>query len=322
MKIFLKIILIGVGLIAVLLLITFLYHTYQLRNEANKYPAPGKLVEIDNSKVHVYSEGDGDLTLVFMAGSGTSSPTIDFKPLWMKLKDDYRIVVVEKSGYGWSETSSNPRDIDTMLQETRKAIELSGEGEPYVLVPHSMSGLEAIYWARKYPEEIKAIVGLDPAIPDVYLNSSFKLPSKSQLYAMYFISRIGISRFMGEEGLENNIPLLKSDVLSEEDKNQLIAMFYKSTFTKNMLNEANYVKDNAKKVKKSGIPSNTPMYFFIAEGSNNSVIPNWDEILSAYLSNVDNSKYKLLDSEHYIHHEYSDFIAQEIDIFLKEIDNN
>src|SRR6056297_2909570 len=214
MKIFLKIILIGVGLIAVLLLITFLYHTYQLRNEANKYPAPGKLVEIDNSKVHVYSEGDGDLTLVFMAGSGTSSPTIDFKPLWMKLTDDYRIVVVEKSGYGWSETTSSPRDINTVLQETRKALELSGEDGPYVLVPHSMSGLEAIYWAQKYPDEVKAIIGLDPAIPDHYLNSSFKLPSKSQLFIMYFLSRIGLTRFMGKAELEKNLPLLKSEDLT------------------------------------------------------------------------------------------------------------
>ncbi len=322
MKIFFKVVLIGVGLLLVLLLLSFLYHTYQIKSEAKKYPAPGKLVQVNNNDIHVYSEGEGDHTLVFMAGSGTSSPTIDFKPLWMKLTDDYRIVVVEKSGYGWSETSSSPRDIDTVLQETRKALELSGENEPYVLIPHSMSGLEAIYWAQKYPDEVKAIIGIDPAIPDVYLNSAFKLPSKSQLYAMYFISRIGVSRFMGREGLESNIPLLKSDELSEEDKNELIAMFYKSTFTKNMLNEANFVMENARKVKNSGVPTNTPMYYFIAEDSNDSIVANWDKILSDYLTNVNNSKYKLLDSGHYIHHENSNLIAREIDNFLKEVDNN
>jgi len=36
-----------------------------------------------------------------------------------------------------------------MLEETRRALELSGEKGPYVLLPHSMSGLEAIYWAQK-----------------------------------------------------------------------------------------------------------------------------------------------------------------------------
>jgi hypothetical protein len=28
-----------------------------------------------------------------------------------------------------------------------------------------MSGLEAIYWAQKYPDEVIAIIGLDPTTP-------------------------------------------------------------------------------------------------------------------------------------------------------------
>lgn len=319
MKIFGKILLIGGGLIVVLLLLSVLYHTYQLKNEAKKYPPPGKLVQVNNNKMHVYSEGEGYLTLVFMAGSGTSSPTIDFKPIWMKLTQEYRIVVVEKLGYGWSETSSSPRDIDTMLHETRKALDLSGKNGPYVLIPHSMSGLEAIYWAQKYPDEVKAIVGIDPAIPDVYLNSTFQLPNKSQLYTMYLISRIGLSRFMGRDQLEKNLPLLKSEHLSAEDKEQLVAMFYKSSLTKTMLNEADYIEENARKVKTKGIPTNIPMYFFISEESSDIIIPNWKEVLSDYVSETKYGKYKLLDSGHYIHHEKSDILAQEAKVFLKEI---
>lgn len=322
MKLFGKFLLIGGGLIVVLLLLLVLYHTYQLKNEAKKYPPPGKLVEVDNNKMHVYSEGKGNLTLVFMAGSGTSSPTIDFKPLWMNLTEDYRIAVVEKFGYGWSETSSSPRDIDTVLFETRKALELSGENGPYVLIPHSMSGLEAIYWAQKYPDEVKAIIGLDPAIPGVYLNSTFELPKKSQLYAMYLISRIGLSRFMSRDQLEQNLPLLKSEKLSEEDKEELIAMFYKSSLTKTMLNEADYIKENARKVKAKSIPTNIPMYFFIAEKSSDIIIPNWEKLLTEYISDIEYGKVKLLDSGHYIHHEKSDTISYEIKNFLKEINKD
>jgi len=79
--------------------------------------------------------------------------------------DRYRIAVVEKSGYGWSERCNSPRDIGTMLEETRKALDLSGENGPYVLFPHSMSGLEAIYWAQKYPDEVIAIIEMDPTTP-------------------------------------------------------------------------------------------------------------------------------------------------------------
>ena len=33
-----------------------------------------------------------------------------------------------------------------------------------------MSGIEALYWANKYPDEIKGIVGLDPVVPKAYEN--------------------------------------------------------------------------------------------------------------------------------------------------------
>ncbi|MFW5794957.1 MAG: alpha/beta fold hydrolase [Bacillota bacterium] len=319
MKIFWKLLILGGGLIAALLVFSTFYHIYQLRNETQKYPPPGKLVGINNNKMHVLAEGQGDTALVFLAGSGTSSPTIDFKPLWNRLSDKYRILVVEKAGYGWSEKSATSRDIDTMVEETRKALKLSGEDGLYVLVPHSMSGLEAVYWAQKYPGEVKAIIGLDPAIPDHYLNSSFKLPSKSQLYIMYFLSRIGLTRFMGRSELEKNLPLLKSEDLTVEDKEKLTAFFYKSSLTKNMLNEIDYVKKNALRVKRKGIPSDTPMYFFIAKNSDLNIIPDWTAELSRYLEEVKNGKSKTLDTGHYIHHEKSEFIAQEIEKFLGEV---
>ncbi len=66
---------------------------------------------------------------------------------------DYRTVVVEKAGYGYSDVSDISRDIDTILEETREALTQAGEEGPYILYPHSMSGIEALYWAQKYPDE-------------------------------------------------------------------------------------------------------------------------------------------------------------------------
>ncbi len=220
-------------IVVIALIALAINHNYQLRKEVKEYPPPGSMVEVNYKKIHVIAEGKGEITLVFMAGHGTSNPTLDFKPLWTRMKDHYRIVVVEKSGYGWSETSNSPRDIDTILEETLKGLALSGEKGQFVIFPHSMSGLEAIYWAQKYPDEVKAIIGLDPTTP-----GSIDLmpePNKTQLYFMYFISRISLSRLMPESGIGDNLPLMKSEELSEKDKNQYLAVFYKSAFTKDML---------------------------------------------------------------------------------------
>ena len=96
-------------------------------SKSMNYLAPGKLVDVNGHMMHVYGCGSGAERLVFMSGSGTPCPTLDFKPLWEKLSDKYRIIVVEKAGYGWSETAKISRSISTILEETRRALELAGE---------------------------------------------------------------------------------------------------------------------------------------------------------------------------------------------------
>ena len=157
-----------------------------------KYKAPGNLVEVNGHSMHVYCIGQGKDTFVFLSGAGTSCPTLDFKPLWSLLAIDNRIAVVERAGYGWSEVTNTSRDIDIVLDETRESLKLSMIEAPYILVPHSASGLEAIYWAQKYPNEVKAIIGLDSAIPAIYDN--FKTPPAPVIDIIGFLAKIGIHK--------------------------------------------------------------------------------------------------------------------------------
>lgn len=301
---------------ALFLIVSAMNHKNQLRKEAKKYLPPGSIVAANNKKMHVYAEGAGAVTIVFMTGHGTSNPTLDFKPLWMRMADKYRIAVVERSGYGWSETSNSSRDIDTILEETRNALDLAGEKGPYVLFPHSMSGLEAIYWAQKYPDEVRAIIGLDPVTPEAI--DVIPRPRKLELYMMYFISRIGLSRFMPESEVEVNLPLMKSNELSESDKKQYMAVFYRSAFTKDMLNEINYLHANAKAVANNKTPANTPMYFFISNGQEVSAA-GWGKALTGFLSNLATVEYMHLDTGHYVHYDQSEIIAEETKAFIERL---
>ncbi len=127
--------------------------------------------EIDGHKMHVFSVGDDSKPkLVLMSGSGTVAPVYDFKILYEELVSNFRIVVIEKFGYGYSELYEGPCDIDSVIAFQREALEKARVKGPYILLPHSLSGLEAIRWKQKYPDEIKAIIGLDMAVPEVYLH--------------------------------------------------------------------------------------------------------------------------------------------------------
>ncbi len=310
-------ILIGLMLILAILVITLgINHSNQLKKEAKEYSPPGSIVEVNGKRFHVFTEGDGDITLVFMSGHGTSSPTLDFKPVWSRMKDGFRIAVIERAGYGWSEISKSPKDMETMLEETRQVLESSGQMPPYVLIPHSMAGLEALYWAQKYPHEVSAIIGLDPCTPETV--QLLPKPSRIQLNLMYFISRIGLSRLMPKSEMEANLPLLKSDDLSAEEKDQYIAIFYSRSFTMDMLREVDFLAANAEKVAQLEAPVKTPMYFFISNDQED-IAPGWREALTGYIAKIEFSKTMQLAASHYVHHDHADIIAEEAQAFLADI---
>ena len=82
---FYKVILCILGLFAVFLLFSFIRHRVLLEGEKELLTPPGQMVNVDGHKMHVYSAGEGDKTLVLMAASGTVCPSLDFKNLYTGL---------------------------------------------------------------------------------------------------------------------------------------------------------------------------------------------------------------------------------------------
>ena len=105
--------------------------------ENGKLSQIGQKVSLKDGDMSIYSEGNGDKTLVFMAGGGTCSPILDFKSLYSTLSDKYKIVVVEKFGYGFSDIIPRSRNIDVILSDTREALDKANIKGPFILVPHS-----------------------------------------------------------------------------------------------------------------------------------------------------------------------------------------
>ena len=56
-----------------------------------------------------------------------------------------------------------------------------------------MSGLEALYWAQKYPDEVEAIIGLDMAVPDHYDEMNISIPT---ITLGQYGAKLGITRWI------------------------------------------------------------------------------------------------------------------------------
>ena len=302
-----------VAVIVILILICFVYHRYRLNAEKKLREPLGQLVDINGNNTSIYVEGSGSRTLVFLSGSGTCSPILDFKSLYSLLRDDYRIVVVEKFGYGYSDIVDEDRNIQTILSETRLALNKAGIEGPYVLCPHSMSGIEALYWAQKYPDEIEAIIGLDMAVPEYYENMKINL---ALMKLGQYAADLGITRLIPTLAESDAI---KHGTLTNDEKNRYRAIFYNRTATVTMINEAKSVKDNARIVAQNGVPQ-VPMLLFISDGTGGTGFDKetWRRIQEKYISEVESGKYIELDCPHYVHDYEYGRISEEIKSFLSD----
>ena len=306
-----KLFLIIIAIIIILILAIYVNHRIRLIKEAKFLSPLGELVQVDGNNLSVYTEGDGETTLIFMSAAGTSSPILDFKSLYSCLSDKYKIAVVEKFGYGFSDVVDKSRDIDSMLEDTRAALTAAGLNAPYVLCPHSMSGLEALYWAQKYPDEVSAIIGLDMAVPLYYENMPINLPL---MRISSFAAKIGVTRLI--PGILESDAIING-TLTDTEKEIYKAVFYSRTATVTMINECESVKANAKKVQDMGIPQ-VPMLLFISDGSGGTGFDKetWRRIPKEYIAQADNAKYIELDCPHYVHNYEYKKIRENIIQFL------
>ena len=98
-------------------------HKSKLKDEEAYLNAPGRYVEVNGHVMHIMVEGneEAEITLLFLHSADVADDSVALQPLFKELKEDYKIVFVERSGVGFSDNSGSGRDIDNLLEETRQA---------------------------------------------------------------------------------------------------------------------------------------------------------------------------------------------------------
>lgn len=268
----------------------------------------GELVTINNHNIHIYRQGNENKPkIVFMSGSGTVAPVYDFKILYEKLVDDFRIIVIEKFGYGYSDIFETPCDIDTLVSIQKEALDIIGEAGPYILAPHSMAGLEAIRWKQKYPEDVCAVIGLDMAIPVVYQGWTEKELSK-KIKFMEMARKFNLQK----------LPIVCSRndrCLTSDEVKQQNLLRSRNAFNLCYINEANEVLKNADIVDRAG-NIECPTLLFTSNGK--QISKNWVEHQQNYAS-IMNAKLICFDCGHYIHYFKSEEMCSEIKEFVNKL---
>lgn len=284
----------------------------------------GTKIQVGKGKINVYSEGNGDNTIIMLSGAGVSSPVLEYRPLYRRMSDKYRIAVIEKSGYGLTESTGTARTVENMVNESREALRGADIKPPYILMAHSYSGFEAIYWANTYPDEVIAVISVDMGLPETAAEMGKVLTpekveanirSTQKLYAR--IRKRGFLTKLFRNKLENVSGLMTADYLTDDEKKLYEELFYRNLGNDDIFAENRALVSNGEAAGKTG-KLKVPAYFYISDMKVPVKQGSWRDNAVRYAESI-GAEYKLTDKGHLMYTKIPEQMAENFKEFLKAV---
>ncbi len=120
-------------------------------------------LEFNGQKINYTLSGNSGPSIVFLNGHRT--PLTSWSKVIPRISKVGTVLAYDRLDTGGSGKSSNPQDGDAIISTLNslfKAIDLS---PPYILVAHSLGGLYANLYARRYPGKTGAVVFVEAGHP-------------------------------------------------------------------------------------------------------------------------------------------------------------
>lgn len=336
-----KVLKIFIIIFIILIVLSTIINQILFRVEKSKYSIYGQYVEVDDKEMYISILGEGENTIVILPGSGCVGSTVLYRPLAKELAKNNKVIIVEYFGYGFSDDTNKDRSAENIVEETRKALSKVCPEEEYILMPHSISGIYSLYWSIQYPEEIKAIIGLDMTVAQLEDENNidwelFKQKAgitKENYYNRSYplilnplVKEMGIMRWVNNIYNKDSYTTLKSFNLYSEQELQVLKKEYNRYPSMAILKE--YHKDmtnnNIKKLQNTKLPINLPVLHFRAtkpiEVINEYMGMDTISIIGQTITNSEIQKIEIIEGSHEtIYLERIDEIVEKTNQFINSI---
>lgn len=128
-------------------------------------PEPGpSFVAVDGRDVAIDCRGEGQPTVLLESGLGGRMGTWDV--VIEEIAKTARVCRYDRPTSGTDGPADLPRTADRMVEQLRSWLAAAGETPPYVLVGHSLGGLNVQLFARQHSDEVLGVVFVDAIHPD------------------------------------------------------------------------------------------------------------------------------------------------------------
>jgi pimeloyl-ACP methyl ester carboxylesterase len=180
-------------LLAVLLAVAAVRYLLERAGALRANPAPGRLVDIGGTRIHLLAEGPAAGPAIVWLGGAHSGGHV-MHHLHRRLSPMVRSILIDRPGTGWSDIGPFPRTTVGECRELVAALDAAGEAGPFIWAGHSYGGLLAANIARRHPDRTHSVALLDATPPDTILRA----PKIAGLKAMARQMRlVAVARMFG-----------------------------------------------------------------------------------------------------------------------------
>lgn len=141
-----------------------IYERIGARRDAERLPRVGHLVDIGGRALNLYCSGEGAPAVVFDSGYG--DPGYVWSHIQPEIAKVTRACWYDRAGEGWSDPGPFPRTSEAMARDLHALLHAAGVAAPYVLVGHSLGGMNVRIYNSLYPADVAGAVFVDAAHED------------------------------------------------------------------------------------------------------------------------------------------------------------
>lgn len=125
--------------------------------DAPVYAKPARLVDIgDGQRLNIHCTGSGSPTVVMDAGMGDS--TVSWAKVQPQLSRTTQVCSFDRAGLGFSDAARRSSTPVNQSEDLHALLRAAGVPPPYVLVGHSLAGMNVRVFADRYRDEVVGMV--------------------------------------------------------------------------------------------------------------------------------------------------------------------
>jgi pimeloyl-ACP methyl ester carboxylesterase len=180
-----------------LLAVGYIYERISEAREANRNPAPGRLIAVGDHRLHLVCKGDAGPTVIIEQGAG--EPARFWWPVQDRVSAFARVCTYDRAGYGWSDPVQSPRTIQERAEELHTLLVNAAVPGPFIFVAHSYGGFIVRWFVREYRDQVAGLVLVDTGEEGaIFRRDVLGLYSRVRMFSrvLTFAARFGLPRLL------------------------------------------------------------------------------------------------------------------------------